>query len=59
MDYDANSLFPSTMWDENSGNPKIENGFAFKPYTNNVYVEAINNETFNQSCDESAILLIK
>ena len=31
MGYDANGLYPSAMWDENSVYPKIETGFAFKP----------------------------
>ena len=59
MDYDGNSLYPSAMWDENSVYPKIETGFAFKPHLNDVYVEAFNNQTFNQDGDESAILGIK
>ena len=59
MDFDATSLYPSAMWDENSVYPKIETGFAFKPHMNNVYVEAFNNQTFNQDGDESAILRIK
>ena len=59
MDYDGNSLYPSAMWNENSVYPKIESGFAFKPQMNNVYVEAFNNQTFNQDGDESAILRIK
>ena len=59
MDFDATSLYPSAMWDENSVYPKIESGFAFKPHMNNVYVEAFNNQTFNQDGDESAILRIK
>ena len=59
MDFDAASLYPSAMWDENSVYPKIETGFAFKPHMNIVYVEAFNNQTFNQDGDESAILRIK
>ena len=59
MDFDATSLYPSAMWDQNSVYPKIETGFAFKPHMNNVYVEAFNNQTFNQDGDESAILRIK
>ena len=59
MDFDATSLYPSAMWDENSVYPKIESGFAFKPHMNSVYVEAFNNQTFNQDGDESAILRIK
>ena len=59
MDFDATFLYPSAMWHENSVYPKIETGFAFKPHMNNVYVEAFNNQTFNQDGDESAILRIK
>ena len=58
MDFDSTSLYPSAMWDENSVYPKIEIGFAFKPDMNDVYVEAFNNQTFNQDGDESAILTI-
>ena len=47
------------MWDENSVYPKIETGFAFKAHMNDVYVEAFNNQNFNQDGDESAILTIK
>ena len=39
--------------------PKIETGFAFKPHMNDVYVEAFNNQSFNEDGDESAILTIK
>ena len=59
MDYDATSLYPSAMWDENSVYPKKESGFAFKPHMNGVYVEAVNIQTFNQDGDESAISTIK
>ena len=59
MDFDATSLYPSAMWDEKSVYPKIESGFAFKPYMNDVYVEAFSNQTFNEDGDESAILTIK
>ena len=59
MDFDATSLYPSAMWDENSLHPKIETGFAFKPHMNNVYVEAFNNQTFNHDGIDSAILRIK
>ena len=58
-DFDATSLYPSAMWDEKSVYPKIETGFAFKPHMNDVYVEAFNNQTFNEDGDESAILRIK
>ena len=59
MDYDATSLYPSAMWDKNSVYPKIETGFAFKPHMNDVYVEAFNNQSFNEDGDGSAILTIK
>ena len=59
MDFDATSLYPSAMWDQNSVYLKIEIGFAFKPHMNNVYVEAFNDQTFNQDGDESAIFRIK
>ena len=58
MDFDFTSLYPPAMCDENSVYPKIETGFAFKPHMNDVYVEAFNNQTFNQDGDESAILKI-
>ena len=56
MDFDATSLYPSAMWDEKSVYPKIDNGFAFKPHMNDVYVEAFKNQTFNENGHESAIL---
>ena len=59
MDFDATSLYPSAMWDEKSVYPEIETGFAFKTQMNDVYVEAFNNQTFNQDGDESAILTLK
>ena len=59
MDFDATSLYPSAMWVEKSVYPKIETGFAFKPHMNKTYVDAFNNQTFNQDGDESAILRIK
>ena len=59
MDFDATSLYPSAMWDENSLYPRIETGFVFKPHMNDIYVEAFNNQTFNEDGDESAILTIK
>ena len=55
MDFNATNLYQSAMWDENSVHPSIESGFAFKPHMNNVYVEAFNNQTFNQDGNENAI----
>ena len=59
MDFDATSLYPSAMWVENNVYPKIETGFAFKPHMNTTFVDAFNNQTFNEDSDESAILTIK
>ena len=59
IDFDATSLYPSAIWDQNSVYPKIETGFAFKQHMNDIYVEAFNNQTFNEDGDESAILTIK
>ena len=56
MDFDATSLYPSAMYDENSVNPKIESGFVFKAHLNDVYMEPINIQTFNQDGNESAFL---
>ena len=57
MDFVATSLYPSAMWDENSVYPKIETGFAFKPHMNKTFVDAFNNQNFDEDGDESAILL--
>ena len=59
MDFDATSLYPSAMWDENSVYPKIETGLAFKPQMNKTYVDAFNNQTFSQDGNESATLRIE
>ena len=59
MDFDATTPYPSAMWDENSVYPERETGFAFKPDLNDVFVEAFNNQTFNQVVDESAIVTIQ
>ena len=40
MAFDASSLYSSAMWDEKSVYPRIESGFALKPYKNDIYVEA-------------------
>ena len=59
MGFDATSLYLSAMSDEKSVYPKIETVFAFELHMNNVYLEAFNNQTFNQDGIESAILKIK
>ena len=56
MDFDAKRLYPSAMGDENSVYPKKETGFAFKLHMNKTYVDAFNNQSFNQDGEESAIL---
>ena len=59
MDFDATSLHPSAMWDENSVYPKTATGFASELHLNNVYVEAFNIQTFNQDENESPFLKTK
>ena len=49
LDYDATISCPTAVWDQNSVYPKIENGFAFKPDMNDVYVEALKNHIFDQN----------
>ena len=55
-DFDAVSLCPSTMWDENSIYPRVETGYAYTNDMNIELVEKFNNQTFTQG---SAILMIK
>ena len=55
-DFDAVSLYPSAMWDENSFYPRIEIGYAFTRDMNDELVEKFNNQTFTRG---SAILKIK
>ena len=55
-DFDANSLYQSSMWDETSIYPRIETGYAFKKDTHNELVEKFNTVNFNQG---SANLKIK
>ena len=59
MCYDGNSFYPSAMWDCNSVYAKLETGFVFRPHMKKTYVEAFNNQTFNEDGDESAMLTIK
>ena len=55
-DFDANSLYPSAMWDENSKYPRIETGYAYTRDMNDELVEKFNNQTFSKG---SAFLKIK
>ena len=55
-DFDAVSLYPSAMWDENSIYPRIETGYAYTRDMNDTLVEMFNNQTFTRG---SAILKIK
>ena len=59
MYFDATSLYPSAMWDENSVYPKIVTGIAFKPNMSKTYVDAFNNQTLNEDGNESAMSKIK
>ena len=56
MDFDATSLYPSAVWDAKFGYSKIESGFVFKPHMKKTYLNAFNNQRFNQDGKESAIL---
>ena len=47
-DYDANSLYPSAMWDEKSIYPRIRTGYAFTKGMNGELVETYKTQTFNQ-----------
>ena len=55
-DFDAVSLYPSAMWDENSIYPRIETGYAYTRDMNDELVNKFNTQNFNQG---SAILKIK
>ena len=59
MIFDATSLYPSATWEEKSVFPKLKSVFASKPHMNDFYVEAFNNQTFNQDRNESANLKTK
>ena len=47
------------MGDENSVYSKTETGLVFEFQTNKHYVDAFNNQSFNQDDNESATLKIK
>ena len=47
-DFDAVSLYPSAMWDENSIYPRIETGYAYTRDMNDELVEKFKNQTFTQ-----------
>ena len=55
MAFDATSLYPSAMYDENSFYPKIESEYVFTPEMNDEIVNEFNTKTFTKS----AILNIK
>ena len=55
-DFDSVSLYPSTMWYENSIYPKIEKGYAFTRNMNKKLLKKINTDNFTQG---SAFLKIK
>ena len=55
-DFDAVSLYPSAMWDENSIYPRIETGYAYTRDMDDELVNKFNTGNFNQG---SAILKLK
>ena len=55
-DFDAVSLYPSAMRDENSIYPRIETGYVYTKDMNDELVDKFNNGHFNQG---SAILKVK
>ena len=55
-DFDAVSLYPSAMWDENSIYTRFETGYAFTRDMNDELVEKFNSGNFTQ---RSAIWKIK
>ena len=59
MDYDNTSLYPKAMYDENSFYPKIEIGYDFKPHMQDIIVNDLKIENFNQDVTESPILKTK
>ena len=52
-DFDAASLYPSAMWDENSISPRIETEYAFTRDMNDELIEKFNTGNFTKG---SAIL---
>ena len=48
VEYDAASLYPSAMWNDNSIYPTIETGYAFTPDMNDEIVEKFNNQTLTK-----------
>ena len=46
--FDAMSLYPSAMWDENSNYPRIETGFADTKDMNSNLIEKFNCGNFDQ-----------
>ena len=55
MDFDITSLYPSAMSDRKSVYLKIESGFTLKPHISKTFVNASNDQTFNQHGNDSAI----
>ena len=57
--FDATSLYPSAMYCENSVYPKIECGFAFETYMNDVYGKTFNYQNLTKCGVQSATLKVK
>ena len=55
MNFDATSLYPSAMWDNESIYPRIETGYPFTPDMNDEIVQKFNTQTFTQG---SAVLKV-
>ena len=47
-DFDAVSLYPSAMWDENSIYPRIETDYAYTRDMNKELVEKFNNQILHK-----------
>ena len=61
MSFDATSLYPypRAMYDEKSVYHEIETDYAFKPQSNDIFVNDFINKTFHQDGIDSAIFKIK
>ena len=59
VDFDATSLYPSVMYDENLVYPKIESGFAFKLHMKEIYVKSFIDQIFNQDGDKPTLVKTK
>ena len=56
MDFDANSLYPTTLSDDETVYPKSGSGYALTKYTKSEFLNVFNDENFFEG---SAVLKIK